>query len=464
MRASVFRIVIGGSAICALAHCTPSISRTKPDVALASTWEHADALRSSLRPTADLRQWWEAFADPVLDQTVERALRGNLDVQQAVYRLQAARALTRESRSEFRPQLSAKTYSTPSPDSRASYFQAGFDATWELGLFGRAQNQSRIAATTVALAEVDAQAGRVSLVAEVVRAYLQLRTDQARSALLMEIADAQRKKLQLMEVRYRLQLSSGLDLSGAQVERATADAQTAEPQLGIEQSYQQLMVLVGSSEPDPALRHAAGVPALHAPPLAGVPADLLRTRPEIQRAEQTVLRSAADLGVAKADLYPRLALGGLLIASARISGISLGVPHSTQAIGPVIDIPLFDWGARRAVVSAREADLNAAELAYRAAVLAGVSEVETALATLKLRRQQVDALRVSVQALQHANELTRALRSKELADDGDELTTRTTWLRARVDLLQAELVQNLAYVALYKALGGAPQPPQEATR
>ncbi len=458
---SLFRIVSSAVAVVALSHCAPATVQTRPDVALPSAWQNADALPASLQPAVDLREWWRAFADPMLDRTVEHALRGNLDLQQAAYRLLAARALARESSAQFLPQLSARTFSTPNPDSRASYFQAGFDATWELGLFGRAKNQSRIAQTTIAQAQVDAQAGRVSVVAEVVRAYLQLRTDQARSALLAEIANAQRQKLQLLQLRHRLQMSSELDLGSAQVASATADAAVGEPLLGIQQASRQLAVLSGDSLPDPALRSAASVPELHAPPLAGVPADVLRSRPEIQRAEQAVLRAAADLGIARADLYPRLSLGGLLIASSRISGISLGTPHSTQAVGPVIDIPLFDWGARRAVVSAREDDLKAAELAYRATVLNGVDEVETALATLKLRRQQVDVLQRTTQTLQHANQLTRTLRAQQLADDLAVLATRSDWLHARVELLQADLAQNLAYVALYKALGGAPLPAED---
>jgi len=454
-----------------LSHCATTPPQTPPVVALPGIWANQQpasspasthAAPASIENVPDLRQWWRAFADPILDDLIERALRGNLDVQQAALRIQAARALARESRAEFLPTLSARTYSTPNPDSTRSFFQAGFDATWELGLFGRARNQERAARATVEMAEVDAQAARVSVVAEVVRAYLQLRAEQTRRTLLLEVSDAQRSKLRLMQVRRRLQLISDLDLGNAQIEQVAADAASAEPLLGIEQSRQQLAILVGDSAPDPALDSLKSLPTLQATPASGLPADLLRTRPEIRHAEQTILKAAAALGIAKADLYPRLSLGGLLIASAPLTGISLGTPHSTAAIGPVIDIPLFDWGARRAVVSARDAELKATELAYRAAVLTGVGEVETALATLKLRRVQVDAALATVQALRHAEELTQTLRQQQLADDLDRNAIRMKLLRAQLELLQARQAQSLAYVALYKALGGAPQPSGDA--
>lgn len=453
----LIRSLLWAATACGLSNCTSVPVQAPPAVALPATWANQQPA-SSLAPPPELRQWWRAFADPALDGLVERALHDNLDVRQAALRVRAARALADESRSEFLPTLSARTYSTPNPDSTRSYFQAGFDATWELGLFGRAKNQARAAAASVGMAEIDAQSARVSVVAEVVRAYLQLRSEQARHALLVELSAAQHTRLRLLQVRRRLQMVSDLDLDDAQVEQAAADAASAEPLLGIEQSRRQLAILVGESAPDSGLDTPASLPRLQSIPDAGLPADLLRTRPEIHHAEQEVMKAAADLGIAKADLYPRLSLGGLLVASAPLAGISLGAVHSTRAIGPVIDIPLFDWGARRAVVSARDAELQAAELAYRAAVLTGVGEVETALATLKLRQVQVDAAHASVQALRHADERMRTLRQQQLADDLDRAATHAKLLHAQLDLLQARQAQDLAYMALYKALGGAPLP------
>jgi NodT family efflux transporter outer membrane factor (OMF) lipoprotein len=453
----LIRGLLWAATTCVLSNCTSVPVQAPPSVALPATWTNQQPA-SSLAPSPELRQWWRAFADPALDDLVDRALRDNLDVRQAALRVRAARALADQSRAEFLPTLSARTYSTPNPDSTRSYFQAGFDATWELGLFGRAKNQARAAAASVGMAEIDAQSARVSVVAEVVRAYLQLRSEQARHALLVELSAAQHTRLRLLQVRRRLQMVSDIDLGDAQVEQAAADAASTEPLLGIEQSRRQLAILVGESAPDSDLDTPASLPRLQSIADAGLPADLLRTRPEIRHAEQVVMKAAADLGIANADLYPRLSLGGLLVASAPLAGISLGTVHGTRAIGPVIDIPLFDWGARRAVVSARDAELQAAELAYRAAVLTGVGEVETALATLKLRQVQVDAAHASMQALQHADELMRTLRQQQLADDLDRAATHAKVLHAQLDLLQAREAQDLAYVALYKALGGAPLP------
>src|SRR6185312_6319848 len=186
----------------------------------------------------------------------------------------------------------------------------------------------------------------------------------------------------------------------------------------------------GKSEPDPAWLASKPLPQLADVNVESVPADLLRTRPEIRYAETQVLKAAGELGIAKADMYPRLALGSSLTFAALVKGRTrLGDVNNTFAIGPIINIPLFDWGQRRAVRDAREDQLQAALIAYRQAVLQGAAEVESDLA----------ALHAAGQKLQSAD--------AKLALSESEL-----------DREQARLAHGLAFVALYKALGGAPLP------
>src|SRR5690348_12938660 len=329
-------------------------------------------------PAPDLTGWWKQFGDPELDGLVESALRDNLDAQQAALKLRAARALEDAASSTYKPRLAFNTLEQPNAENTASYFQAGFDATWELGLFGRAEATGHIAQANTGEALAALQSARVSLVAEVVREYLQLRAAQRSEALLDAAAQAAQRKVQLLRVQERLQLASKLDVEQATAAAAKAKTQAADPRTAVVQHAQTLAVLLGRSEPDPEWLASKPPPQLAAGDVDSVPADLLRTRPEIRYAETQVLKAAGELGIAKADMYPHLALGSSLTFAALIKGHTrLGDVNNSFAIGPIISIPLFDWGQRRAVRDARDDQLQAALVAYRQAVLKGAAEVES---------------------------------------------------------------------------------------
>jgi outer membrane protein TolC len=255
----------------------------------------------------------------------------------------------------------------------------------------------------------------------------------------------------------------------ADAERAEAAAALAEPRLSIERCRQQMAVLLGESDAGKVTiassvgEHDAS--QLDAFAVASAPADLLRTRPEIRRAELLILKAAGELGIARADLYPRLALGGSLTYASRVVGHTrLADTDSIVTLGPLIDVPIFDWGRRRAVVSARDAELEAAVAGYREAVLEGVAEAETAMARLEQERRRAGDLERAAAALARSDAAVATLRRVGLADDVDRETATVARLRAELDAAAAERERNLAFVALYKALGGAPLPPDGAPR
>ena len=444
----------------ALAGCSvPAVDLPRADVP--AEWQHAPANDAALGLAPDLSGWWHAFSDAELDRLVDRALAGNLTLQQAALRIEAARALTQQEKAGFRPNLGAHTISEPTPDSSASYFQAGFDAKWELGLFGRSASSARVAAADVGLAESDAQAARVSVVAEVARAYIELRAAEQRLDLYKQLAESAQRKSTLVATRARLRLASAADAASSAAEEANADAAMAEPKLVVDRCRQQLAVLLGVTASSAADLVGAGAPpTLGAFRIAEAPADLLRTRPEIRRAEANVLKSAGELGIAHADLFPRLAIGGQLTYSARVIGHTrLSDADGIASFGPLIDVPIFDWGARRAVVNARDAALKASVLAYREAVLESVAEVETAMAALEHQRERAADLKRAADALARGDDNAATLRRLGLADDVDMAAATSALVQSRIDLAQAEEARSLAFVALYKALGGAPLPP-----
>lgn len=430
-----------------------------PD-ATPSAWQQPVHATSVAAP--DLRSWWKAFNDPQLDRLVDAALADNLTIRQAALRIDASRALAGSAHAAFRPQLSAHTFSEPTPDSSASYFQMGFDARWELGLFGRAQSRARVTAADLGIAESDIQSARVSVVAEVVRCYVEFRGATSRLVLLQQVAANADEKSRLTATRLRLRLASERELAQVQAEAANAQAALIESRLTIDSARQRMAVLLARSEVMPDLITDDAPIGVRSEAIDSVPADLLRTRPEIRRAENEVLKAAGELGLARADLYPRLGLGGALTYASKVIGHTrLSDADGIVTFGPAIEIPLFDWGARRAVVTARDAELSASLLAYRQAVLEGIAEAQTAMTTLERQRERLGILQRARDSFERSDAASVALHRAGLADGIDLATSRTALVQARIEVAQAQQQCDIAFVALYKAMGGAPLPDAE---
>ncbi|HEY8682442.1 MAG TPA: TolC family protein, partial [Rhodanobacter sp.] len=375
---------------------------------LPAQWQHALAADAA-RP-ADLHGWWHAFGDPQLDALVDRALADNLDVAQAIERLRAVRVLHDHSQARYLPALRASTNDVVDPDASASFLLVGFDASWELGFFGRAEGSRREAQGALNASIADLRSAQVSLVAEVVREWIELRTAQQQEQLLAQISQSRQHAWQLLQVRQRLRLVAPSAVDQAQAGFAQSEAALATPRQAISASAQRLAVLLGRNQPDPAWLQAGTPPELGTWQLGSTPADLVRTRPEIARAEADVLQAAGAQALAHADLFPRIGLGGSIDWSTDINNNhrNSSTPNAIDSFGPEINIPLFDWGIRLAAKHAKDHELKASVLAYRQAVLQGIAEVETALGNVQQQQQREQHDALAWQALQHADHAVQA--------------------------------------------------------
>lgn len=444
--------VLGG--VVALAGCAtttlPELSPPTP-----ASWRHAPPAGA---PAVDLRGWWHVFHDSRLDALVDTALRDNLNVAAARERLLAARAIMRTADAPFLPGLRAKTEDAFDPDASASFFVAGFDATWELPLFGRGTASRRQAHGNLDASVADLQTVRVSLVGDVVRNWLELRAAMVSRRLLDTIRDTRQKQLDLLHVRRALHLAAPAAIAQAEVALAHAAAAVDDSQQVIEVSAQSLATLLGSNRPDPQWLQTSDLPDLGAWQLASTPADLLRTRPEIARARADVLSAAGDAGIARADMYPSLGIGGSIIWSTNLTTHRQTNDNAIGSVGPLINIPLFDWGLRQSQSHAKNHELKAAVFTYRQAVLEGVSEVENALGALERQRRQEQRSRVVMKALageRHA--MTERVRLG-LDNPLDQLDGVVASDEAELQVIQTRTARGVAFVSLYKALGGAPLP------
>jgi NodT family efflux transporter outer membrane factor (OMF) lipoprotein len=377
-------------------------------------------------------------------------------VQQARWRLRAARTLYQRAGSVLRPELRARTANPIDPDASASFFVAGLDATWELGLFGRSEAIHRQADSELAAAQAELREARLSLSGEVARNWIELRDALECARLHEAVVAARRRQLQLQAVRVELRLAARDSLETGNAAIAQAEAALAEPRQRAVAAEQALAVLLGRAEPDPDWRQGPSRAPLAMRALASAPADLLRTRPDVARAQAQVLRAAADLGLAKADQYPHIALGGSIQWSINITAHRRTEAEGIGVFGPMIDIPLFDWGLRRARAGAKGDEMQAAALAYRKTVLTAVAEVETALGALEQQRQREDADRRAWQALARIGESGQVRRRLGLASELDMTGLDIDRDQAAIELNAARNARAMAYIALYKALGAAP--------
>lgn len=458
-----FRLILRAlpvAALLGLAACASVDSPTLPRDVPAAWRESGTALAGTAAP--DLRNWWKAFGDARLNGLVDQALAQNLDVAQAASRLRQARLVAGQSNVAYLPMLSAGTRSVQIPSATDTYLQASLDAVWELGLFGAREGVQKSVQGLMDAAEVDAQSARVSVVAEVVRSYLDLRAAQNQIAVLQKIVALDERTVQLIDVRIDTRLASAGERDVVLARKAHTLAEFADPQEAQARAAQGLAVLLGKVEPDPSWFVPAPQPELGAVSIQQLPADLLLTRPEIRKAEAMVEQAAGDLGVARSELYPRIALGASYLASYNITQNSRARLNTALAMGPIIDVPIFDWGRRKANADAHREALTASVLAYRQSILQGLAEVESALASLNRQGERLSHLQDARDITARSQASQQTLARLGLSSEFDTIPVARAALQTDLDLTLTRVRRGLAFVALYKSLGGAPLPANPA--
>ncbi|CAD5106125.1 efflux transporter outer membrane subunit [Zestomonas carbonaria] len=406
--------------------------------------------------------WWSQFDDTVLDQLVREALLANPDIRIAVSRVNEARALFSERRWDMAPHMKAGVEGTRARQPvegqgrvESTSYSAGFDAAWELDLFGRVRRSVEAAHADLQAQRNDLQDMQITIAAEVARNYFELRGTQKRldvaRRMLVNLGETQR----LTESRFDLGAGSQLDVQSslARVRAVEADVPLMESSEG--QSRHRLAVLLGKRPGElDALLAPREAPAFAKPLPIGDTTALLRQRPDVRAAERRLAAATARVGVATADLFPRVSVRGFIGFLSGGWGDLFNGGNRAWQVTPSISWTAFDMGSVRARLRATEAQADGVAAEYEKAVLAALEDTENALlsygkqqAQLKLRVEQSIAAR-------RAAELAETLYRAGSSDFITLLDAQRTQLSADDAVAQAEWGVNVGVVAIYKSLGG----------
>jgi NodT family efflux transporter outer membrane factor (OMF) lipoprotein len=439
-----------------------------PQTPIPSAWFSLATPPPVPQPASSLVLWWQRFGDEQLTALITRSLLANTDVRSAQAALQQARALRDVKSASLGPSLSAAAsaqHSQTGGNTAVNNFQAGFDASWEPDVFGGNRSALNAAEADARAAAASLASVQVSLAAEVAVTYMDLRGLQARLAIARTSLATQTETLQITRWRVQAGLASSLDEEQAIAASEQTRALIPTLQTSAAQDLSSLAVLAGLAPG--ALQDTLG-PAAAVPQAAGdlalaFPADTLRQRPDLRAAEQRVSAALARVSQADAARYPGFQISGSLGLNALTLG-SLGSSASVaRALLASVSVPLFDGGALRAQVRAQEAALEQARVAYQAAVLTALKDVEDALVSLQGNRERLASLQTAADAAFNADLLARQRYTSGLIDFISVLETQRTLLATQDSVESTRASLSADHVRLYKALGGGWTPAAETT-
>ncbi|OLL55931.1 efflux transporter outer membrane subunit [Bartonella henselae] len=410
-----------------------------------------------------LAGWWRHLNDPVLNALMNDAISGNNNVAVAKARVREARAGLGQTVGSLLPSVSNSISGTRSgseqSDASLSQYRSGFDASWELDFFGGHKRAVEAAHYGLEATVEDMRATMVTLLGDVATNYVQVRGWQQKLLIVRQIAASQRKTYELMRAKLTAGDASELDISNAQAQVANTEADIAQMEANLAMSIHRLSVLTGhvpTALRDLLQKNAkqAKIPQPHWPIPAGIPADILLTRPDLRRAERQYAQATARIGQREAERYPSLTLTGSISTVA--TAIDQLWKNSTigWSFGPGLRFPFFNGGQIVASVAVARAQRDQAFITYRAAVLGALEDVENALVRLTKEHQRLEKLIIANKAFQRSLQLSRSLFENGNTSFLELLNADRSYYSAQMALKDSRISLVTQYIALMKALGG----------
>jgi multidrug efflux system outer membrane protein len=459
-------LLVAGVAGLLLAGCAAGPDYRTPETRVAGAFTSADQAGFSAGGVET--NWWGGFQDPLLNRLVSQTIATNHDLRIATARVREARALHRTTTLDIWPTVTAGGGYTkslgskdaarglPRPQRELELFDAGFDATWELDLFGRVRRSVEAGRAGVAALEASRRQVCVSLISEVARNYFELRGVQLELAVARRNADNQRETLGLSESKLQAGRGTELDTARARAQLHTTLAGLPPLEAARQQIIHRLGVLTGQAPTALAAELATVLPLPSLPALVNIgrPEDLLRRRPDIQAAERALAAATARIGMATADLFPRLTFNGQAgLAAGDFSGLSKAGADN-YSFGPRLSWAALDLGRVRARLRAAGARAEGELAAYERTVLLALEETEDALVEFDRTLARREQLRSAAKAAEAAARLANDRYAGGVAEFLIVLDAQRTLLAIQGQLAQSETRAATSLVAIYKALGG----------
>ncbi len=461
-------LVASSLALLLVTGCMVGPNYRTPETKMPDQWRQA-ATAGMAEGRANLQTWWTVFDDPTLTDLIQRSGVGNLGLQDAVYRVQQARAQRGIATGELFPTLGGNVDYTRASVSHVSrgntslspvgLTNAGFDSTWEIDVFGGIRRNIE-SATAILQASVEQYRDvMVTLYAEIGLNYADVRTLQERLAFARDNVDRQRQTLDLVKSRFQNGLVPQLDVRQAESNLANSESQIPSFQAGMVQAIDRLSVLLGK---EPAclqdeLSRPGPIPKTSAQVTLDMPLDLLRQRPDVREAERTLAAASAQIGVTTADLYPHFSLSGTY-AAAGTQAFGVSVWPWAWSFGPAMRWDIFDGVRNVYRVRAAQAVTGQSRALYEQTVLSAMNEVEDAIVGYAQEQIRRDALLRAVVAQREAVDLVQDLYKNGLTDFQNVLDTERFLFQQEDQLAVSEGLVTKDLISLYKALGGGWSP------
>ena len=436
-----------------------------PVAAVPAEWRAAGDPAFSQQST-EISEWWRYLDDPVLDRLVERAIQQGPDLREAFARLREAQALREVAGAERFPSLDvdasyqrrgeSERTSAGAPVSNSSLYAAGLDASWEIDLWGRIQRSVEAADADLGASVEDSRAVALAVAAETAVNYVELRAFQRRVAIAHRNADLQEQTLALVQARFDAGLVGERDVAQAATNVGITRSRVPALETGWRAAEHRLAVLLGRA-PGELAADLEGMRAIPVPPVevaVGVPADLVRKRPDVRRAERLLAAEHARIGVATGDLYPRLALFGSLGLAADDASDLFRSGSDVFGIGPSIRWKLFDGARLRRRVEAQSARAEQALVRWERTVLTALEETENAMTAFVHDHTRRHSIREAADQARRAVELSQFEYQEGVSDFQAVLDSQRALAQLEDELAQIEAAITTNLVALYKALGG----------
>jgi NodT family efflux transporter outer membrane factor (OMF) lipoprotein len=474
---SLLRAVGTLALLCALGACAVGPDFTKPRAAVPDKWYAAADTRLATQPESD-SAWWKSLNDPTLDHLVELAYQQNLSLQIAGLRIVEARAEFGIATGQQFPQSQAISgtaafagLSQNAPlqglPRHFGIYQIGFDASWEVDFWGKYRRGVEAEAAGLLASVVDYYDALVSLTAEVARTYVLIRTYETLVANTRTNAKLQEQALEIAQSRFRNGATSELDPTQAATLLASTQASIPQLQITLEEGRHALATLLGQpvGTVEALLTGPQQIPRAPDKIALGVPAEILRRRPDIRSAELNAAAQCARIGVAKSELYPSFTLfGSIGLTTSTVNGTThtlFSTNSLSYAVGPSVSWPFFNYGRLKNGVRVQDARFQQLLVGYRNAVLKAAQEVEDALVGFLNAREAMGFQQAAVESAQRAAEIALAQYREGVTDYQRVIDAQRSLLTQQNSLAETSSAVTTDLIALYKALGGGWEARQE---